>query len=182
MPWIGPNYFITQAALDDFEAGLKQHPEWHPAPKPEKKPKERKPLKQRKPLPRATKRIKPISDKKKAQGRTSSFKAPRKRIPAVNKENMKKLMARYDEYIRSPEWKAKREQKLAENAALSHDGRPRCEKCGVVDKAGNRLHVHHNSYARFGGDELMEDLNVLCRKDHEFEEATTGVKPRRFRS
>ena len=38
----------------------------------------------------------------------------------------------------------------------------RCEQCGARD----RLDVHHLTYDRFGGDERMSDLRVLCRPCH----------------
>ena len=34
-----------------------------------------------------------------------------------------------------------------------------CEECGTQ---GCELHVHHLKNDRFGGDELMSDLQVLC--------------------
>ena len=61
----------------------------------------------------------------------------------------------YHQYIQSPEWAAKREQKFA------HSGR-HCQLCRSTD----RLNVHHNTYDRLGREE-MSDLVVLCKPCHE---------------
>jgi 5-methylcytosine-specific restriction endonuclease McrA len=47
-------------------------------------------------------------------------------------------------------------------AAIARSARERagrCEYCGSTDS----LEVHHVNYLRFGGRELADDLNVLCR-------------------
>lgn len=59
------------------------------------------------------------------------------------------------QYLESPVWKAKRQE------ALEHYG---CI-CGRCNKHGTD--VHHKTYERAGGGELMEDLEVLCRPCHE---------------
>lgn len=59
------------------------------------------------------------------------------------------------QYLESPVWKAKRQE------ALEHYG---CI-CGRCKKHGTD--VHHKTYERVGGAELMEDLEVLCRLCHE---------------
>lgn len=38
----------------------------------------------------------------------------------------------------------------------------KCEVCG----GSQRLEVHHLTYERFGGKELLSDLQVLCRRCH----------------
>lgn len=63
---------------------------------------------------------------------------------------------RHAKYMRSEEWQAIRDLKF------SITGR-QCEKCGAL----HQLDVHHLNYDRFGGDELMTDLQVLCRSCHE---------------
>jgi hypothetical protein len=60
------------------------------------------------------------------------------------------------EYRKTPEWKVLR------NRALIRAGN-RCQPCG---NSQGPLDVHHNSYERYG-DELLEDLVVLCRSCHE---------------
>jgi len=59
------------------------------------------------------------------------------------------------EYLKSPVWKAKRLQALIHYGAI-------CNRCG-----SHGTDVHHKTYARWGGDELIEDLEILCRQCHE---------------
>lgn len=63
--------------------------------------------------------------------------------------------AEYKRFMRSDTWAAIRDAKLSIAAY-------ECEKCGARDS----LHVHHLTYDRFGGDERMTDLQVLCRPCH----------------
>ncbi len=63
--------------------------------------------------------------------------------------------AEYKRYMRSDAWAAIRDVKLA---CAAH----KCERCGKRA----RLDVHHLTYDRFGGDERMTDLQVLCRPCH----------------
>jgi len=58
------------------------------------------------------------------------------------------------EYLKSPLWKSIRQK------ALDHYGSV-CGKCG---KEGRD--VHHLTYKRWGGSELINDLQVLCRECH----------------
>jgi len=58
------------------------------------------------------------------------------------------------EYLNSPLWKAIRQN------ALDHYGSI-CGKCG---KEGRD--VHHLTYKGWGGNEVMDDLQVLCRECH----------------
>jgi hypothetical protein len=62
----------------------------------------------------------------------------------------------FSEYRVTPEWQSKRTQMLSRAGY-------RCQTCGERD---TRLDVHHNSYERYG-DELPQDLVVLCRRCHE---------------
>lgn len=64
--------------------------------------------------------------------------------------------AQYYAYLRSEAWKAKRAQRLRLD-------RYRCVKCG----SGENLNVHHRTYQRWGGSELMADLVTLCREHHQ---------------
>lgn len=59
------------------------------------------------------------------------------------------------QYLRSEVWKAKRIE------ALSHYG-CKCSRCGQ-----HGTDVHHKTYARVGGFELMADLEIMCRDCHE---------------
>lgn len=60
----------------------------------------------------------------------------------------------YRKYLRSPEWKSKREELFKLRGK-------KCEMCGSTEK----IHVHHLTYERIG-DETMQDLQVLCEKHH----------------
>ena len=59
------------------------------------------------------------------------------------------------EYLKSPLWKEIRQK------AINHYG----PICSVCKEFGSD--VHHKTYDRVGGHELMSDLEVLCRKCHE---------------
>jgi hypothetical protein len=61
----------------------------------------------------------------------------------------------YREYMCSPEWMSLRDKVLKERGH-------RCEFCG---SAMGRLEIHHVTYVRIG-QELMDDLRVLCRFCH----------------
>jgi hypothetical protein len=58
----------------------------------------------------------------------------------------------YDAYMASPVWAAKKVPVLSR--AGGH-----CERCGCT---GRVLEVHHRTYERFGGGELLTDLEALC--------------------
>lgn len=75
--------------------------------------------------------------------------------PGSDEPSWRRRKREYAEFMRSPEWAAKRER------ALERAGR-RCTECG----AEHRLHVHHKSYIRFGGREFDRDLTVLCEECH----------------
>ena len=63
---------------------------------------------------------------------------------------------RYDQFMASVEWWIIRDLKLSIAGY-------RCEQCNAE---GPILDVHHLTYERFGGDERMTDLHVLCRPCH----------------
>lgn len=63
---------------------------------------------------------------------------------------------RYDQFMASDEWRDIRTVILD---IYDHH----CAECGATED----LHVHHLTYDRFGGDELMTDLKVLCHSCHE---------------
>lgn len=64
----------------------------------------------------------------------------------------------YEKFINSFAWQEKKRQ-----FRLTRDW-PICFKCGAWDVP---MDVHHLTYARFGGDELMEDLEYVCRPCHD---------------
>lgn len=69
-------------------------------------------------------------------------------------ERNSKTSRRYEEYLRSPEWKAKRQKVLARAKHV-------CEGCLEAPAE----EIHHLSYDNFG-DELLFQLVALCRPCH----------------
>lgn len=67
--------------------------------------------------------------------------------------------AQYNDYLQTDTWRIKRD------AALAYYGR-KCYLCGAAGD-GVQIDVHHNTYERAGGGELMSDLTPLCREHHE---------------
>jgi len=63
--------------------------------------------------------------------------------------------AAYDRFITSPEWQVIRANAVRRAGKI-------CQACA----SPFRLQVHHITYKRFGGDELPEDLMVLCEPCH----------------
>ncbi len=61
----------------------------------------------------------------------------------------------YKQYLRTPHWKGRREAKLR---SVGH----RCQFC---NRGPHNLDVHHRTYKRLG-EELDQDLTVLCRACH----------------
>ncbi len=62
---------------------------------------------------------------------------------------------KYDEYLKTEHWQYTRRKVLADRGH-------QCEKCR---KRGGELNVHHLTYERLG-EEMPEDLQVLCRECH----------------
>lgn len=71
---------------------------------------------------------------------------------------------RYTLYINSAEWQRKRHDALVQAAFT-------CQRCGCFgdDHRGKGLEVHHLNYDNLG-EELPEDLKVVCRDCHELED------------
>jgi hypothetical protein len=61
----------------------------------------------------------------------------------------------YEEYLQTPYWKRRREDKL----------RAVGRTCQLCNRGSVTLDVHHRTYERLGN-ELDEDLTVLCRDCH----------------
>ena len=61
----------------------------------------------------------------------------------------------YKEYLQSPHWKRRREDKL----------RAAGRRCQVCNRDSGTLDIHHKTYQRLG-QELDGDLIVLCRACH----------------
>jgi len=79
----------------------------------------------------------------------------------LNRPTDRQIM--YRAYLTTPAWKEKRKQALELYGCI-------CSRC---KQFGND--VHHKTYERVGGDELMEDLEVLCRECHEAHHALDAV-------
>lgn len=70
---------------------------------------------------------------------------------------MKEFSPEYIAYMQSEAWNRKRRERLKMD-------RYTCQDCGAQNVP---LDVHHITYERFGGNELMSDLKSLCRPCHE---------------
>lgn len=71
-------------------------------------------------------------------------------------------MTRDNRYYATSTWRKKRQLKLK-----LHDNT--CDICGASAVNKTEMHVHHLKYDRYGGDERMSDLQVLCvdcHRDH----------------
>lgn len=73
------------------------------------------------------------------------------------KSSRSEWWARYSQYLKSPEWKKKRQR-------LYRDRKGRCEDCGK--KLGSHYHAHHMTYSNVGNEDL-EDLRLLCTSCHQ---------------
>ena len=107
----------------------------------------------------------------------------KKRLNQINKARQAKKRAKYKSYLSSRVWKEKRQAALlragfrcecrTDHLQLPEDIlAPRCLRT-------TRLTVHHLTYARFGGKELPEDLQVLCWSCHKKVHANETWKNRR---
>lgn len=87
-------------------------------------------------------------------------RTPRKTIPLIGDIIFGLIhhSTKYREYLRSPEWRARRARALVAAAR-------RCSRCQQI---GGVLDVHHLTYANLGA-ESDEDLEVLCRTCHDKE-------------
>ncbi len=94
----------------------------------------------------------------------------RVRLKVKNVVRAAKKRSKYTNYLRSPGWKKKRRERLqyANN---------QCERC-QEPLTERTAEVHHRTYARFGN-ELLEDLEALCRPCHRRHHANTDNYKRR---
>lgn len=74
----------------------------------------------------------------------------------MNNRIMKLRSMPYDEYLKTPEWIAKRDE------VLDRDDH-RCRVCNSEEN----LNVHHRTYVRRGNEDL-NDLTTLCQPCHEY--------------
>jgi len=75
----------------------------------------------------------------------------------------------YRKYLKSKVWRDIRKKLFKLRGK-------RCEICGKKTK----LHVHHLTYERVGGDELPEDLKILCEFHHNVEHGMSLKKQKRY--
>lgn len=75
----------------------------------------------------------------------------------VEQVKKKTFMEKYQDYLKSAQWKRIREYKINEVGG-------KCEKCGV-SKFSARLDAHHKTYDRFMH-ERMTDIEILCAECH----------------
>jgi hypothetical protein len=74
---------------------------------------------------------------------------------------------RYEEYLASPQWRARRE------AAIAAAGR-RCQLCNASEME-SFLQAHHRTYERLG-EEASGDLTILCSECHEYFHRVFGLR------
>jgi hypothetical protein len=72
----------------------------------------------------------------------------------------------YDEYLESDHWRAIR------RLVLERDGN-HCMVCGRSDV---KLHVHHNSYERFGNENLSDLVSLCAYCHHLFHNANGDIE------
>lgn len=78
--------------------------------------------------------------------------------------------AAYEAFIASPEWRSIKARYRASDLPQV------CVLCGVSEA----LHMHHRTYVRFGGAELLTDLMPLCEGHHTaYHEGRLSKKARR---
>ena len=65
----------------------------------------------------------------------------------------------YDEYLRSPEWKAK----ALKRAEIDNY---QCQMCGCKGTMSNKLECHHLSYRNIYRENIDTDLVTLCSTCH----------------
>jgi 5-methylcytosine-specific restriction endonuclease McrA len=82
-------------------------------------------------------------------------------LAAVEPEKKPSWWNRYNAYLSSPEWEARRQKVLARSSI--------CECCGEA----KATQVHHLSYSRVGQEPLW-DLRAVCRECHEILHSDRG--------
>ena len=75
----------------------------------------------------------------------------------------------YRKYLKSGKWKSIRKNLFKLRGK-------KCELCGSRKK----IHVHHLTYKRVGGNELPEDLQVLCEFHHNIAHGMSEKKQIRY--
>lgn len=68
------------------------------------------------------------------------------------------VVEKYDDYLLTKHWRNKRKLIIAERHGV-------CQKCKKKIEEKGKIHIHHLTYERIG-DELAEDLMLLCEDCH----------------
>lgn len=84
-------------------------------------------------------------------------------LRSINPERRARRRKAYQAFLKSAAWRRIRAQKLAEQ--------PTCELRHPGCLVDQQLTVHHKTYIRFGGQELMQDLATACAPCHRVEDA-----------
>ncbi len=64
----------------------------------------------------------------------------------------------YRDYMRSPEWETKKQERIALDGG--------CVMCGRPIERIKKINVHHVTYARLGCENVLTDLCTLCGSCH----------------
>src|SRR5688572_19334905 len=102
--------------------------------------------------------------------RKTYLKRSTKPVRPFNPDRAAKRLKKYRQFMASVAWQKIRQAKIEQAGGrcemlLSFDGPER--RCPET----TRLTVHHVTYRRFGGDELMTDLRCLCKTHHDLVES-----------
>ncbi len=113
--------------------------------------------------------------------RTGRIKGRVKPMANVNPERQAKRRKSYAQklaaYRRSETYRVVEKRAGGCCEAMDKYGR-----CGSERRFGYVLQHHHKTYARFGGDELPEDMIVLCEHHHALAEAAHPTRNRNYRA
>lgn len=71
------------------------------------------------------------------------------------------MTPKYEEFLRSPKWKRFRQIALRLLGEWNGYGRLTCPRCRLI-LPPSLVQVHHKTYERVGGRELLADLELLC--------------------
>jgi hypothetical protein len=122
------------------------------------------------------KRGKPLARKTRLTAK-QPMKRGTKRLPKVNVRQEAKRKAKYRAFLASKEWKVLRRLALERAGNQCEEEMDDSGPCswapGLTEQSSCRceetrgLQVHHETYARFGGGERLDDLVVLCKRHHE---------------
>ena len=99
----------------------------------------------------------------------------KKYMPRFNARRNARVRAQYAAFLRSALWKAIRRDALTRAGHRCEMRLTGGERCPMTE----RLTVHHMTYRRFGGNELPNDLKVLCAPHHDAVEASKPCNRRR---